>query len=91
MNSGQQFCRITGDAKIEKLKERIWKIQLNVGSLENVLKVLVRIGGEFQKSQDQRDSMILESLTFYAVVEYTKCFNSDFSDTLDPSIFSTDG
>ena len=30
--------------------------------------------------------MLLEALTFYAVVEYTKCFNSDLGDKLDLGI-----
>lgn len=82
MNTGQHLCKITGDVKIEKMKQRIWKIQLNIGSLENTLKVLSRIAVEFKQPQEQRDKMTLESLTCYAVIEYTKCFNSDFSDFL---------
>ncbi len=88
MSSGQPLCKITGDEKVEKLKERIWRIHLNFGSLERTLQTLKRIWDEFQKPEEQRDEMLLEALTFYAVVEYTKCFNSDLSDKLDPSIYS---
>jgi hypothetical protein len=88
MSNGSPLCKIKGDAKIEKIKERIWRIHLNVGSLERTLKTLTRVWDEFQKPECQRDKMLLESLTFYAVVEYTKCFNSELSDKLDPNIFS---
>lgn len=88
MNNGQPLCKIAGDMKIEKMKERIWRVHLNVGSLERVLQVLKRVWDEFQKPETQQDAMLLEALTFYAVVEYTKCFNSELSDKLDPNIFS---
>jgi hypothetical protein len=88
MNQDQSLCKISGSQKVEKIKERIWRIHLNVGSLERTLKSLKRVWDEFQKPENQRDEMLLESLTFYAVVEYTKCFNSELSDKLDPSIFS---
>ncbi len=88
MENQNSLCKIKGDQKIEKIKERIWRIHLNVGSLERTLHTLKRIWDEFQKPADQQDGMILEALTFYAVVEYTKCFNSELSDKLDPVIFS---
>lgn len=88
MSGGQALCRIKGDAKIEKMKERIWRIHLNVGSLDRTLQTLKRVVDELQKAEYLRDGMLLEALTFYAVVEYTKCFNSELSDKLDPSIFS---
>lgn len=88
MENQNSLCKIKGDQKIEKIKERIWRIHLNVGSLERTLHTLKRIWDEFQKPADQQDGMILEALTFHAVVEYTKCFNSELSDKLDPVIFS---
>lgn len=88
MSDLQSLCKIKGDSKIEKMKERIWRIHLNIGSLGRALETLKRVWNEFQKAEDQRDIMLLESLTFYAVVEYTKCFNSELSDKLDPNIFS---
>ncbi len=88
MNEGQPFCKITGDQKIEKIKEKIWRIQLSVSSLEQTLRTLQRVWDEFQKPEADRDLMLLEALTFYAVVEYTKCFNSDLSEKLDPNIFN---
>lgn len=88
MRQGQPLCVISGDQKIEKLKEKIWRIQLSVGSLQQTLEILKRIWDEFQKPDDQRDVMFLESLTFYAVVEYTKCFNSELAEKLDPTIFN---
>lgn len=88
MSDGQALCKIKGDIKIEKMKERIWRIHLTVGCLERTLQTLKRVWDEFQKPEQQRDVMLLEALTFYAVVEYTKCFNSELSDKLDPSIFS---
>lgn len=88
MENQNSLCKIKGDQKIEKIKERIWRIHLNVGSLERTLHTLKRIWDEFQKPADQQDGMMLEALTFYAVVEYTKCFNSELSDKLDPVIFS---
>ncbi|MCM2282918.1 MAG: hypothetical protein NDI61_13845 [Bdellovibrionaceae bacterium] len=88
MDQSQSLCKISGNQKVEKLKERIWRIHLNVGSLERTLRTLKRVWDEFQKTENRRDEMLLESLTFYAVVEYTKCFNSELSDKLDPSIFS---
>jgi hypothetical protein len=90
MDQNQSLCKISGNHKVDKIKERIWRIHLNVGSLGRTLNVLKRVWDEFQKEENQRDEMLLESLTFYAVVEYTKCFNSELSDKLDPSIFSDD-
>jgi hypothetical protein len=87
MNNEQFLCKIIGDDQIDKLKKRLWRIQLNVGSLENALHTLQRIYNEFQKPQDQPDGMLLEAFTCYSVVLYTKCFNSDLSDKLDSSIF----
>ncbi len=88
MEQGQAFCIIAGDEKVLKLIERIWRIQLNIESLKRVFVALKRVWDEFQKQEDQRDSLFLEALTFYSVVEYTKCFNSDFSDKLDSNVFS---
>lgn len=88
MDQTKSLCKISGTQAVEKLKERIWRIQLNVGSLERTQDGLKRVRDEFQKMENQRDEMLLESLTFYAVVEYTKCFNSELSDKLDPNIFS---
>jgi hypothetical protein len=81
MQGGNPMCKITGDQK---------RIQLNVGSLEEALGVVQRIYREFQKPEAERDTMLLDAMTCYAVVLYTKCFNSDLSDKLDPQIFSDD-
>ena len=88
MNQLHSLCKINGHQAVEKIKERMWRIQLNVDSLQRVQNVLRRVWDEHQKQENQRDEMLLESLTFYAVVEYTKCFNSKLSEKLDPNCLS---
>lgn len=88
MQKEQPICKISGSETVEHIKKRMWRIQLNLATLEKVQKTIARINLELSKPEGQRDYEIIEAFTCYAVIEYTKCFNSDISDKLNDSIFS---
>lgn len=88
MSAGHPLCKITGSERVERMKERIWRIQLVIECLERSLQALKRLADEFEKPEEVRDEMVLESLTLYSVIQYAMCFESDLTEKLDAEIFS---
>lgn len=80
------FYEIKGNAHVEKIKKQILRLMVTKGDLE----ITDRILGEILSLIGQEPKVsetIMQSLTAYAIVSYTRCFNSSYSFPLSPNFY----